>query len=151
MKWDKPILTDSGGYQVFSLGSFGGSTSKSPREVEPPSLVRIKEDGVEFRSHLDGSKHFFTPEKVIDIQRNLGSDIMMVLDECTPYPATKKYATEAMNRTHSWAEKAIEYFQKKHPTNPTNLTHPTNPMLFGIIQGSTFKDLREESAKFTLK
>jgi queuine tRNA-ribosyltransferase len=127
IRWDRPILTDSGGYQVFSLG-------KGKDE-----LVKIKEDGVHFKSHLDGSKHFFTPEKVIDIQRNLGSDIVMVLDECTPYPATKKYATQAMNRTHAWAKEAVEHFKKKKIKNQ---------MLFGIVQGSTFKDLREQSARF---
>ncbi len=130
MKWNGPILTDSGGYQVFSLGK------------GKDSLVKIKEDGVEFRSHLDGSKHFFTPEKVIDIQRNLGSDIMMVLDECAPYPCTKDYAKEAMGRTHSWAEKSIKYFQKSIGAGRDL------PKIFGIIQGSTYKDLREESAKF---
>jgi len=141
IKWDKPILTDSGGYQVFSLGK----SIRPISPISPKSLVKIKENGVEFRSHLDGSKHFFTPEKVIDIQKNLGSDIMMVLDECTPYPATKKYATEAMNRTHDWAEKAIKHFRKNVETRRGV---SKKSLLFGIIQGSTFKDLRKKSARF---
>ena len=141
MRWDKPILTDSGGFQVFSLG-------KSIRPISPISpipLVKITPDGVWFRSHLDGSKHFFTPEKVINIQRNLGSDIMMILDECTPFPATKKYATEAMNRTHDWALKSLKAFQSIRHIDPIRLI---SPLLFGIIQGSTFKNLREQSAKY---
>jgi len=148
IKWDKPILTDSGGFQVFSLAK----KSKTGK-----SLVKIKEDGVEFRSHLDGSKHFFTPKKVIDIQKNIGSDIMMVLDECAPYPCSEKYAEQAMNRTHRWAEEALKYKmnqelgiknqdKKFKIQNSKFITH--NPLLFGIIQGSTYKNLREESAKF---
>ena len=140
IRWDKPILTDSGGYQVFSLAK----TIRPIRPIGPKSLVKIKENGVEFRSHLDGSKHFFTPKKVIDIQKNLGSDIMMVLDECTPYPCSKKYATTSMNRTHNWAEKALKYHRK----NLKSPKSPNNPKLFGIIQGSTFRDLREQSAKY---
>lgn len=138
IRWNRPILTDSGGYQVFSLGK----SIRPMGPIGPRSLVKITEDGIHFRSHLDGSKHFFTPEKVIDIQRNLGSDIMMVLDECTPYPATKKYATEAMNRTHNWALESLKAFQSTRPIRPIR------PLLFGIIQGSTFKDLREQSARF---
>ncbi|HRY60418.1 MAG TPA: tRNA guanosine(34) transglycosylase Tgt [Patescibacteria group bacterium] len=167
MRWNGPILTDSGGYQVFSLGREKVKSSKLKVQSKNSklknencdienslkivncklknnvkNLVKIREDGIEFQSHLDGSKHFFTPEKVIDIQKNLGSDIMMVLDECTPYPATKKYATEAMERTHNWALQALEY----HKSKPSTLN--PNPLLFGIIQGSTFKDLREKSAKY---
>uniref|UniRef100_A0A7C4M2V3 Queuine tRNA-ribosyltransferase n=1 Tax=candidate division CPR3 bacterium TaxID=2268181 RepID=A0A7C4M2V3_UNCC3 len=159
IRWDRPILTDSGGYQVFSLGknSVGVGSKLAPCScVEPKctkrSLVKIKEDGVEFRSHLDGSKHFFTPEKVIDIQRNLGSDIIMVLDECTPYPCSEQYAKAAMERTHNWAIKALKYhkFQIINPksqTNPKSEISKNKQLLFGIIQGSTFKNLRIESAK----
>lgn len=135
INWHKPILTDSGGYQVFSLGKNYeeyGSKNKT-------SLAQVTQRGVWFRSHLDGSKHLFTPEKVIDIQKNLGSDIMMVLDECTEHPATYIRAQKSMQQTHAWAERASNYWQK----NGNN-----SQALFGIVQGSTFKDLREESVKF---
>lgn len=169
IRWDRPILTDSGGFQVFSLAkkSVGADPCVCPKQGEhggsplQKSLVKIKENGIEFKSHLDGSKHFFTPEKVIDIQKNLGSDIMMVLDECTPYPCTQEYAEQAMNRTHKWALEALEYklnnelrIKNKEEKNKKNhnssfiIHNSKNPLLFGIIQGSTFKNLREESAKF---
>lgn len=129
MNWSRPILTDSGGYQVFSLG----------KENDSGSLVQVSPDGVWFKSHLDGSKHFFTPEKVIEIQKDLGSDIMMVLDECTEYPASKKRAKESMTMTHHWAKRSIEFWQRfKNPKQA----------IFGIIQGSIYKDLREQSVKF---
>jgi queuine tRNA-ribosyltransferase len=155
--WNGPILTDSGGFQVFSLGQH--LSSRAPIQPErgdlneiasntrndyQNSLVKIKEDGVEFRSHIDGSKHFFTPEKVIDIQMSLGSDIMMVLDVCTEYPATKKRAKETMEITHRWAKKAIEYWQKVKDKNEKS----KKQLLFGIVQGSTFKDLRTESVEY---
>lgn len=124
MNWNKPILTDSGGYQVFSLSE----------------LRKLKPDGVEFRSHLDGSKHFFTPEKVISIQRSIGSDIMMVLDECTPFPCDYTYAKQSKELTSSWAKMNKVAFEK----SKTLYSH--NQFLFGIIQGSVFKDLREQSA-----
>ncbi|MFA6492996.1 MAG: tRNA guanosine(34) transglycosylase Tgt [Patescibacteria group bacterium] len=134
MNWKNSILTDSGGYQVFSLGAaYKASNGKGE------SLVELKEEGAIFRSHLDGSKHLFTPKKVIDIQKNLGSDIMMVLDECTPYPATRKQAKKSMELTHLWAKKAIEYWQKNKSKKQA---------LFGIVQGSTYKDLREQSAEY---
>lgn len=136
MNWPKSILTDSGGYQVFSLGkNFIDYNVESKKE----SLVKVNSRGVEFRSHLDGSKHSFDPEKVIDIQKNLGSDIVMVLDECTEYPATKERAEKSMQMTHRWAKRAIDYWQK---------VGGNNQAIFGIIQGSTFKDLRTESAKY---
>lgn len=125
MNWQKPILTDSGGYQVFSLSE----------------LRKLKADGVEFRSHLDGSKHFFTPEKVISIQRSIGSDIMMVLDECTPYPCDYEYAKKSKELTTSWALMNKEAFEKSNPL------YNHKQFLFGIIQGSVYKDLREQSAK----
>jgi queuine tRNA-ribosyltransferase len=124
MNWPKPILTDSGGYQVFSL----------------TDLRKLKKDGVEFRSHLDGSKHFFTPEKVIGIERSIGSDIMMVLDECTPYPCDYKYAVNSTQLTSDWAALNKEAFEKSHPL------YGHKQYLFGIIQGSIYKDLREKSA-----
>ena len=126
--WDRPILTDSGGFQIYSLAD----------------IRKFTDEGVIFQSHIDGSRHHFTPEAAVDIQRALGADIIMAFDECTPYPATKKYATEAMNRTHQWAEQAVKYFH-----NNLNIpNNPNRPKIFGIIQGSTFKVLREKSAKY---
>lgn len=124
MNWNKSILTDSGGYQVYSLSA----------------LRKLKEDGVEFRSHLDGSTHFFSPEKVIQIQRSIGSDIMMVLDECTPYPCDYDYAKKSTELTSRWAVLNKEAFDKTKPL------YGYGQFLFGIIQGSTYKDLREISA-----
>jgi queuine tRNA-ribosyltransferase len=129
MNWNKPILTDSGGYQVYSLSN----------------LRKLKEEGVEFRSHLDGSSHFFSPEKVIQIQRSIGSDIMMVLDECTPYPCEYEYAKKSTELTSKWAVLNKEAFEKSKPL------YNHNQFLFGIIQGSVYKDLRERSAVDTLK
>ncbi len=125
MSWEKPILTDSGGYQVFSLAD----------------LRKLKPDGVEFSSHLDGSKHFFTPEKVIGIQRSIGSDIMMALDECTPFPCEYDYAKKSAELTSNWAILNKEAFEK------TSSLYGYDQYLFGIIQGSTYKDLREKSAE----
>ena len=125
MNWNLPILTDSGGYQVFSLSE----------------LRKMKYDGVEFRSHLDGSKHLFTPEKVIGIQRSIGSDIMMPLDECTPFPCTYEYAKKSKELTSRWAVLNKEAFIKSKPL------YGHKQFLFGIVQGSVYKDLREASAK----
>ncbi len=119
MHWDKPILTDSGGFQVFSLGE----------------MRKLTEEGAEFRSHLDGSRHMLTPEKVMQIEQDLGADIIMALDECCPYPAEYEYAKHSMERTHRWAERC-----KVAKTN-------AHQALFGIVQGSMYADLREESAK----
>jgi queuine tRNA-ribosyltransferase len=125
MNWKKPVLTDSGGYQVFSLSD----------------LRKLKPDGVEFKSHLDGSRHFFTPDKVVNIQRSIGSDIMMSLDECTPYPCDYEYAAKSKKLTSDWAILNKEAFENTKPL------YGFNQYLFGIIQGSVYKDLREESAK----
>lgn len=120
MHWDKAILTDSGGFQVFSL---------SERR-------NIKEEGVTFKSHIDGSKHLLTPEKAMEIQNALGSDIMMAFDECTPWPAEKDYAKKSLERTTRWLERCIKAHER-----------PKEQALFGIIQGGTYKDLRIQSAK----
>ena len=125
MSWDKPILTDSGGYQIFSLSD--------NRE--------LKEKGAHFKSHLDGSKHLFTPENVVDIQRTLGSDIMMVLDECPPYPCSYEYAKESMELTHRWEKRGRNAFLNSQP----KYGHKQHQ--FGIVQGGTYSDLRQESAK----
>ncbi|MCA9392629.1 MAG: tRNA guanosine(34) transglycosylase Tgt [Candidatus Omnitrophica bacterium] len=121
--WNRPILTDSGGYQVFSLSK----------------LRTISDDGVEFRSHLDGSAHYFDPEKVMEIEAVLGSDIVMPLDECAPYPCDRKQAEESVRRTTAWAQRSKDYFYE-HGMNERQ-------KLFGIIQGSVYEDLREQSAR----
>ncbi len=125
MGWHRPILTDSGGYQVFSLAS----------------LRRIEEDGVEFRSHIDGSLHSFTPESVVDIQRSIGSDIMMVLDECIPYPSERSYAEQSCRRTLRWAGRSLTALRCSLPR------YGHSQSLFGILQGGTFHDLRRSSAE----
>ncbi|MCC5911544.1 MAG: tRNA guanosine(34) transglycosylase Tgt [Clostridiaceae bacterium] len=124
MNWDKPILTDSGGFQVFSLGD----------------LRKITEEGVEFRSHLDGSKHFISPEKAVEIQTSLGSDIMMVFDECAPYPADRDYVKKSLERTTRWAKRCKEAH--------VNIEKQS---LFGIIQGGMYADLRKQSAEELLE
>ena len=136
MNWDRPILTDSGGYQVFSLGRNFRDYSE---EIQKASLVNVKNDGAWFKSHIDGSKHFFSPEKVIEIQKDLGSDIAMVLDECTEYPATIQRAKDSMEITHTWAKRSIEYWQRFGNKKQA---------IFGIIQGSVYSKLREESVKY---
>lgn len=125
MNWDRAILTDSGGFQVFSLSE----------------LRKLKSYGVEFRSHLDGSKHLFTPEKVIEIERQIGADIIMPLDECTPYPCDYDYAKKSKQLTSDWAVLNKEAFEKSVPL------YGHKQFLFGIVQGSVYKDLREDSAK----
>ena len=123
--WNYPVLTDSGGYQVFSLSQ----------------TRKIREEGVTFRSHVDGSKHLFTPENTIDTQRIIGADIIMALDECTPYPCDYQYAKRSMQLTHRWLERGIERF------DATEALYGHRQMLFPIIQGSTFRDLRQISAE----
>jgi queuine tRNA-ribosyltransferase len=134
MNWDKPVLTDSGGFQVFSLGL--GAHSES--------LSTITEEGVLFKSHLDGVLHKFTPERSMDIQRDLGADIIMAFDECTPDQSEYKYAKEAMERTHRWAQRCIEQWEENNKLS----SQGTYQALFGIVQGSTFRDLREEATKY---
>ncbi len=126
MNWDRNILTDSGGYQVYSLSA----------------NRKIKEEGVKFKSHIDGSYHFFTPEGVMDIQRQIGADIIMAFDECTPYPCDYNYAKRSMHMTHSWLERCLKRF---HDTPPLYGYEQT---LFPIVQGSTYKDLRQQSAEY---
>ena len=126
INWDKPILTDSGGYQVYSLAGRN----------------KIKEDGVKFSSHIDGSKLLFTPENVMDTQRVIGADIMMAFDECTPYPCDYNYAKNSMHMTHRWLDRCINRF------NETEGHYGYEQALFPIVQGSTFKDLRIQSAEY---
>jgi queuine tRNA-ribosyltransferase len=124
--WHKPILTDSGGYQVFSLAN----------------SRKITEEGVVFQSHIDGSKHLFTPEKVMDIQRTIGGDIIMAFDECPPYPSDYTYAKKSMELTHRWLQRCTSHFN----ATPNKYGYTQN--LFPIVQGSTYKDLRTASAEF---
>ncbi|OFX90111.1 MAG: tRNA guanosine(34) transglycosylase Tgt [Bacteroidetes bacterium GWF2_33_16] len=125
MNWDRPILTDSGGYQVFSLSA----------------NRKLKDDGAHFSSHIDGSKHLFTPESIVDIQRIIGADIIMAFDECTPYPCDYKYAKNSMDLTHKWLKRGLNHFDSTEPLYGHSQT------FFPIVQGSTFADLRIESAK----
>ncbi len=125
--WDKPILTDSGGFQVFSLSH--------RRKIKP-------EEGVWFQSHIDGSRHLFSPEKVMDIQRIIGADIIMAFDECAPYPCEYDYAKKSMEITHGWLERCVTHF------NRTDNRYGHSQTLFPIVQGSVYKDLRKKSAEF---
>jgi len=124
--WDKPILTDSGGYQVFSLSA----------------NRKLKEEGATFRSHIDGSKHLFTPENVVDIQRTIGADIIMAFDECTPGTADYQYAKKSMELTHRWLERGLKHFDETEPKYGYSQTY------FPIVQGCVYPDLRRQSAEF---
>ena len=126
MNWDRNILTDSGGYQVYSLSA----------------NRKIKEEGVKFKSHIDGSYHFFTPENVMEIQRTIGADIIMAFDECTPYPCDYRYAQRSMHMTHRWLDRCINHLDK------LPFKYGYEQTFFPIIQGSTYKDLRRQSAEY---
>ncbi len=126
MNWDRNILTDSGGYQVYSLSA----------------NRKIKEEGVKFKSHIDGSYHTFTPENVMEIQRKIGADIIMAFDECTPYPCGYNYAKRSMHMTHRWLDRCINHLEK------TPLKYDFDQAFFPIVQGSTYKDLRIQSAEY---
>ncbi|WP_129021221.1 tRNA guanosine(34) transglycosylase Tgt [Edaphocola flava] len=124
--WDKPILTDSGGYQVFSLSG----------------NRKLKEEGAMFQSHIDGSRHLFSPERVMDIQRSIGADIIMAFDECTPYPCDYEYARKSMEMTHRWLDRCVQRMGETEPK------YGYNQSLFPIVQGSTYRDLRKISAEY---
>ncbi|PDS25872.1 tRNA guanosine(34) transglycosylase Tgt [Flavobacterium branchiophilum] len=126
MNWDRNILTDSGGYQVYSLSA----------------NRKIKEEGVKFKSHIDGSYHFFTPENVMEIQRTIGADIIMAFDECTPYPCDYRYAQRSMHMTHRWLDRCIQHLEK------LPFKYGYEQTFFPIVQGSTYKDLRKQSAEY---
>ena len=125
MSWNRPILTDSGGYQVYSLSG----------------RRKITEQGVKFKSHIDGSSHYFTPENVMDIQKSIGADIIMAFDECTPYPCDYSYAKDSMEMTHRWLKRCVDRF------NSTPFKYDYSQVLFPIVQGSTYSDLRRKSAE----
>lgn len=124
--WDGPMLTDSGGFQVHSL----------------QDIRKITEEGVKFQSHIDGSRHLFTPESVMDVQRQIGADIVMAFDECTDYPCEKSYAREAMHRTHRWLDRCVQRWEQNEAL------YGYEQALFPIVQGSTYSDLRQESAEY---
>jgi queuine tRNA-ribosyltransferase len=126
MNWDRNILTDSGGYQVYSLSA----------------NRKIKEEGVKFKSHIDGSYHVFTPENVMEIQRTIGADIIMAFDECTPYPCDYRYAQRSMHMTHRWLDRCIKHLEK------VPVKYGYDQTFFPIVQGSTYKDLRQQSAEY---
>ncbi len=126
MNWDRNILTDSGGYQVYSLSA----------------NRKIKEEGVKFKSHIDGSTHFFTPENVMEIQRTIGADIIMAFDECTPYPCDFQYAKRSMHMTHRWLDRCMQHLEK------IPVKYGYDQAFFPIVQGSTYKDLRIQSAEY---
>ncbi|MCO6146672.1 tRNA guanosine(34) transglycosylase Tgt [Flavobacterium sp. NRK1] len=126
MNWDRPILTDSGGYQVYSLSA----------------NRKIKEEGVKFKSHIDGSYHFFSPESVMEIQRTIGADIIMAFDECTPYPCDYRYAKRSMHMTHRWLDRCIAHLEK------LPYKYGYSQAFFPIVQGSTYTDLRAQSAEY---
>lgn len=126
MGWDRPILTDSGGYQVYSLSG----------------RRKIKEEGVKFKSHIDGSLHEFTPESVVDLQREIGADIIMAFDECTPYPCEYDYARRSMHLTHRWLDRCIKHFEESEPL------YGYQQLFFPIVQGSVYTDLRKQSAEY---
>ena len=125
ISWERPILTDSGGYQVYSLSG----------------RRKITEEGVKFKSHIDGSSHFFTPENVMEIQKSIGADIIMAFDECTPYPCDYSYAKDSMEMTHRWLKRCVDGF------NSTPFKYDYSQVLFPIVQGSTYSDLRKQSAE----
>ena len=125
ISWDRPILTDSGGYQVYSLSG----------------RRKITEQGVKFKSHINGSSHFFTPENVMEIQKSIGADIIMAFDECTPYPCDYSYAKDSMEMTHRWLKRCVDGF------NSTPFKYDYSQVLFPIVQGSTYSDLRKQSAE----
>jgi queuine tRNA-ribosyltransferase len=125
ISWDRPILTDSGGYQVYSLSG----------------RRKITEQGVKFKSHIDGSSHFFTPENVMEIQKSIGADIIMAFDECTPYPCDYSYAKDSMEMTHRWLKRCVDGF------NSSPFKYDYSQVLFPIVQGSTYSDLRKQSAE----
>jgi queuine tRNA-ribosyltransferase len=143
MSWNGPTITDSGGFQVFSLGQLKMKLTEEGEGTEV-KVVNIKDDGVMFRSHIDGSEHLFTPEISIEIQKKIGADLILAFDECAPQPSDHRYTREAMERTHKWAIRSLKSSKLKQH-------HPWQQALYGIIQGGVFKDLREESAQFISK
>ena len=148
MNYHKPILTDSGWFQVFSLWNFRQNLDPKESKLNKP-LVKITEEWVAFRSFIDWSKHFFNAENVMDIQSNIWADIIMAFDECAPWNSTKQYAKAAMNRTHRWAERCVQRWKENNQKREKEWLYPQ--ALFPIIQGVIYDDLRAESAEFISK
>lgn len=145
MQWDGPVFTDSGGYQIFSMGY--GSVSeeiKSNKQLNKnnikPTLIKIEESGALFKSYVNGSKYLLSPERSMEIQCQLGSDIVLVLDECTPFNTSKEYTEKSMYRSHRWSKRSLEFFY--------NYSKKYNQKIYGIVQGGIYSDLRQISAKF---
>ena len=141
MGWDGPIFTDSGGYQIFSLGHGSVSSEIKGKRygTRPQTLVKISEEGAKFRSYLDGSHQMLSPEKSIQIQRDLGADLIVVLDECTPFNVDKSYTKKSMHMSHRWAVRSLQEFERKNDHSQA---------LYGIVQGGVYSDLRKEGADF---
>jgi queuine tRNA-ribosyltransferase len=152
MNWNGPMLTDSGGFQIFSLGH--GSVAdeikgRAKSNNKKKSLLQISEEGALFKSYTDGRNHLLTPEKSIDIQRDIGADLILVFDECTPFHVDKIYTSESMHRSHRWSKRSINSFNKKRIYNSKSGSAGTQA-LYGIIQGGIYEDLRDESIEFNM-
>ena len=152
MNWNGPMLTDSGGFQIFSLGH--GSVAdeikgRGNSSNKKKSLLKISEEGALFKSYIDGRNHLLTPEKSIDIQRDIGADLILVFDECTPFHVNKMYTAESMNRSHRWANRSINSFNKKNEYI-SNHGSAGAQALYGIIQGGIYDDLRDESIEYNI-
>ncbi len=143
MGWDGPMLTDSGGFQIFSLGhgSVAEEVKGNRQNASPSLLLEISEEGAKFRSYLDGSEHTLTPESSIDIQRRLGPDLVVVLDECTPFHVDRDYTARSLALTHRWADRSLAEFERRANSRQA---------LYGILQGGVYEDLREEAAAFVV-
>ncbi|MFN7038719.1 MAG: tRNA guanosine(34) transglycosylase Tgt [Alphaproteobacteria bacterium] len=141
MGWNGPMFTDSGGYQIFSLGHGSVANEVKGKRMmnQTKSLLKITEEGAKFKSYIDGSYHLLTPEKSIDVQRDLGADLIVVLDECTPFHVDKKYTEKSMHMSHRWAVRSLKEFERKNDYSQA---------LYGIIQGGIYEDLRKEGADF---
>ncbi len=151
--WDGPMLTDSGGFQIFSLGHGSVADEIKGRKLNSKNkktLINLNEEGALFKSYIDGSTHILSPEKSIEVQRNLGADFILVFDECTPYNVDKIYTSDSMLRSHRWSLRSINAFNSKLNYNPKNGSAGRQEM-YGIIQGGIYRDLREESIEFNTK
>ena len=152
INWDGPMLTDSGGFQIFSLGNGSVANEIKGKGIlsnRKKTLLKVSEDGALFQSYIDGKKHLLTPEKSIEIQRDLGADLILVFDECTPYNVSKKYTFESMQRSHRWAKRSINYYNTKFDYN-SRFGSSGEQAMYGIIQGGVYEDFRLESIDFNL-
>ena len=152
MNWEGPMLTDSGGFQIFSLGHGSVADEIKGRGYssnKKKSLLKIIDEGALFKSYLDGTKHLLTPEKSIEVQRDIGADLILVFDECTPFHVDKSYTAKSMQRSHRWANRSANSFNRKNNYMP-NHGSAGSQALYGIIQGGTYDDLRDESINFNM-